>query len=125
MFWQLIRLISLNIKFLFIEPRFRYCFFSHSITGLCFASCYRVRDKYASWDFHPRFMTCPSYKKDWHLLQCQSILNFFNILDLSPSLYLLINKYFRGFLATILFCLATNWRQKHIFCIYVNLYNFL
>lgn len=63
MFGQLIRLISLNIKFLFIEPRFRYCFFSHSITGLCFASCYRVRDKYASWDFHPRFMTCPSYQK--------------------------------------------------------------
>ena len=29
----------------------------------------------------------------------------FNILDLSPSLYPLINKYFWGFLATILFCL--------------------
>ena len=64
MICQLIHLISLYIKFLFIEPRFRYRFFSRSITGLRFASCYRVRDKYASWDFHPRFMTCPSYKEN-------------------------------------------------------------
>lgn len=45
----------------------------------------------------------------------------FNILYLSPSLYLLINKYFKDFLATILICLATNWRQMLVFYIYVNL----
>ena len=35
------------------------------VRTVCFASCYRVRDKYASWDFHPRFMTCPSYQKKY------------------------------------------------------------
>ena len=42
-FCQLVRLIRLLIRFLFVRPRVRYCFFSHKRHHLKLASRYRVR----------------------------------------------------------------------------------
>ena len=45
---HLIRLIRLTIRFLFVEPRFRYCFFSPTPHDVNLASRYRVR-----WQLRP------------------------------------------------------------------------
>lgn len=42
-FCQLVRLIRLHIRFLFVRPRVRYCFFSPKRHHLKLASRYRVR----------------------------------------------------------------------------------
>ena len=42
-FCQLVRLIRLHIRFLFVRPRVRYCFFSPKRHRLKLASRYRVR----------------------------------------------------------------------------------
>ena len=47
-FSQLVRLIHLSIRFLFVRPRFRYCFFSPKGRPLKLVSRYGVR-----WQLHP------------------------------------------------------------------------
>ncbi|WP_145992917.1 hypothetical protein [Hoylesella timonensis] len=49
-FGQLVRLIRLSIRFLFVRPQVRYCFFSPKGCPLKLASRYRVR-----WQLRPEW----------------------------------------------------------------------
>ena len=63
-FSHLIRLIRLTIRFLSVEPRFRYCFFSPTPHDVNLGSRYGGSSATTPLvDFHPRFGACPSYRK--------------------------------------------------------------
>ena len=62
-FGQLVSLYPPYIRFLFVEPRFRYVFLSPPLTEVSFDSRYRVhRQQVPQGEFHPRCTTCPSYQ---------------------------------------------------------------
>ena len=67
-FCQLVRLIRLHLRFLFVRPRVRYCFFSPKRHRLKLASRYRVRRQLRpEWTFttdvwHARHTEKSSYK---------------------------------------------------------------
>ena len=73
---QIVRLIRLSIRFLFVRPRVRYCFFSPKCHHLKLASRYRVRRQLRpEWTFtidvwHARHTKREGILTDtlWHLL---------------------------------------------------------
>ena len=68
---QLVRLIRLSIRFLFVRPRVRYCFFSPKCHHLKLASRYRVRRQLRpEWTFttdvwHARHTTKKPTNSQW------------------------------------------------------------
>jgi len=59
---QLIHSVSLNIRFLFVRLRLRYCFFSPTSRDVRLANHFGVRRQLRpNMDFHHRLTACPSY----------------------------------------------------------------
>ena len=65
---HLIRLIRLTIRFLSVEPRFRYCFFSPTPHDVNLASRYRVRWQLRPLGLPPKVRDMPVIQKDRHTL---------------------------------------------------------
>ena len=62
-FCHLIRLIRLTIRFLSVEPRFRYCFFSPTPRDVNLASRYRVRWQLRPLGLSPKVRDMPVIQK--------------------------------------------------------------
>ncbi len=63
-FFQLVRLIRLSIRFLTIKPRFRYCFLSHKRHRLKLASRYGSFGNYAPCGLPPQMYHMPAILKN-------------------------------------------------------------